>query len=246
MLHKRSLSGCAAIAFLAASAWAGTVHDPAAGVIDDNFSFAISTFTGTFNPTDNGGILGLYNDTGGIITALFLHTTIARNLTAADINSSFTCNSPNPYFLHCGFDYIGSTGDLTISFHGVNPPDGDEFTGLDPQTGEQEGIPPIVGPCLLTPNDPACGKVGHFAFVFNDNFQTTGVLTNGWVPGTLSSADGTTLLFDGQPLFDAPQFTATPEPGSLLLLGGGIVALAGLSRRRRIVCWDGPSARETS
>ena len=230
MLHERFFLGCAAMAFLAASTWAGTIHDPTAGVESDNFSSAISTFRGPFDPTANNGVLGLYNDTGAIITALFLHTTIAHNLTAADINLSFTCNSgtANPFFLHCGFDYIGATGSLTISFYGVNPPDGDELIGPDPEIGDQQGIPPVVGSCAG--NLEFCK--GHFALVFNNNYQLTGTAINGWVPGTLSSADGVTPLFNGQPLFDTPQFTLSPEPGSVLLLGGGIFALGVLSRRR--------------
>jgi hypothetical protein len=130
MRYGRGLLGCFAIAFLAASAW-GDI-DPVASVESDNFSTAISqfvtTYGSTFDPTANGGVLGLYNDTGGIITSLTLHTTIAQNLTSADIADSFTCNpSGDPFFLHCGFDYNSSNGSLTIEFYGVNPPDGDEF-----------------------------------------------------------------------------------------------------------------------
>jgi len=234
MLSRRLFSGCGAIVCLAASAFGGAIQDPAAGVESDNFSSPISTFSGTFLPTAGNGKLGLYNDTGAIITALYLHTTIATGLSAADINDSFTCNSgsANPFFLYCGFNYIGSTGSLTIGFYGVNPPDGDELTGTDAELNEQEGIPRVVGACLLTPDAPNCNKVGHFAFVFNDRFVQTTDASNGWVASTLSSAGDGTPLFNGPPVFDAPQFSDAPEPGSLLLLGGGLFAL-GVFRRRR-------------
>src|ERR1039457_2136293 len=90
MLHKHSLLGCIAIAFLAVAAWAGVIQDPAAGVEADNFSSPISTLSGTFDPTANGGVLGLYNHPGSIITALSLHTTIAEGLTSSDIGRSQT------------------------------------------------------------------------------------------------------------------------------------------------------------
>src|SRR6516164_4101316 len=128
-MHKRLILGCVALALLVSSAFADTMpQDPAAGVESDNFSTGISKFVGQFNPTDNNGIIGFYNDTGAIITSLSLHTIIATNLTTADINSSFSCNSgaADPFFLNCGFVYDSVTGSLTINFFGVNRPDGDE------------------------------------------------------------------------------------------------------------------------
>ena len=235
MGHKIIL-GCVTVAFLACSASADTMQqDPAAGVESDNFSSPISKFVGQFNPTDNNGIIGFFNDTGAIITSLSLHTTIATNLTTADIRSSFSCNSgtSDPFFLNCGFVYVSSTGSLTINFFGVNPPDGDEFNGRDAEIGEREGIPAVPPACLPNPNAPGCQTVGHFAFVFNDDFRQTGNLVDEWVPTTTSTANPNELLFNGQPLFDAPQFTTAPEPSSLLLLGSAIFALAGLSRRLR-------------
>ena len=235
MGNKQIILACIAIAFLACSASADTMQqDPAAGVESDNFSSPISKFVGQFDPTANNGVIGFYNDTGDIITSLSLHTTIATNLTTADISSSFSCNSgtADPFFLNCGFAYVSSTGSLTINFFGVNPSDGDEFTGRDAEIGEREGIPPVTPACLPNPNAPGCQTVGHFAFVFNNNFQQTGNLVDEWVPTTTSTANPNELLFDGPPLFDAPGFTTAPEPSSLLLLGSAIFALARFSRRR--------------
>jgi hypothetical protein len=234
MGNKRIVLGCFAVSLLAFSASADTMKDPAAGVESDNFSSPISKFVGQFDPTANNGIMGFFNDTGAIITSLSLHTTIATNLTTADISSSFSCNSgaADPFFLNCGFDYVSSTGSLTINFFGVNPSDGDELTGRDAEIGEHEGIPPVTPACLPNPNAPGCQTVGHFAFVFNDNFQQTGNLVDEWVPTTTSTANPNKLLFNGPPLFDAPGFTTAPEPSSLILLGSAIFALARLSRRR--------------
>jgi hypothetical protein len=235
MLRKHSLVNCMAMALLAAPAWAGIVQDPTGGVEADNFSSPISTFSGHIDPTANNGVIGLFNDTGNIITELSLHTTIATNLTPADISSSFTCNSgpANPFFINCEFDYIGQTGSLTLRFFGVNPSDADEFAGIDPEIFEQEGIPPVVGSCLLTPDATGCNIVGHFAFVFNNGFQTTGNVTNGWTPDATSTANPGTRLFNGPPEFDPPGFADAPEPSGLFLLGAGVFALAGWLRRHR-------------
>ena len=229
--------------FLAASAWGDT--DPFAGVESDNFSTPISqfvsTYGSTFDPTANNGVVGLYNDTGNIITSLTLDTTIAKYLTAADIADSFTCNSAgNPFFLHCGFGYNSSTGSLSIEFYGVNPSDADEFGGLADEIGEQEGIPPVVGACLVTPDAFPCNFVGHFAFVFNNAQSVEGNQGNGWVAGTLSSANDGKPLFSGStgPKFSAPQFTVAPEPSTLPLLAGELLALCCLFWRRLRGLWS--------
>ena len=235
MEQKQIILGCVALGLLASSALADTMKDPAAGVESDNFSSPISKFVGQFNPTDNNGVIGFFNDTGALITSLSLHTTIATNLTPLDISSSFNCNSgaANPFFLNCGFVYVGSTGSLTINFFGVNRSDGDELNGTDAEIGEREGIPAVSSACLPHPDAPGCQTVGHFAFVFNDGFQQTGdELVDEWVPTTTSTANPNTKLFNGQPLFDAPGFTTAPEPSSLLLLGSAVFALARLYRRR--------------
>jgi hypothetical protein len=218
---------------LAASAWGDDAMDPKAGVESDNFSTPISQFNGVFDPTANGGVLSLYNDTGKILTSLSLNTTIADNLTPADISSSFTCNSgaSNPFFLFCGFDYVPTDGSLTIDFYGVNPPDPNELSGTESEVGLQRGIPPIDPACILVGHFQPCSYIGHFAFVFNDNLSIAGTGGNGWTPDATSIANPSTLLFTNTPLFGV-QYGTAPEPSAFFLLGGGIFALAGWPRRR--------------
>jgi len=234
MMRKRLLAALMPLVVLAASAWGDAIQDPKAAVEADNFSTPLSQFTGAFDPTSNGGVLALYNDTGAIVTSLSLDATIAKGLAPADIGSSFSCNSgpDNPYFLFCGFDYNTTTGALGIDFFGVNPPDGDELNGTSDEVGEQEGIPAVSAACLLAPEVDGCNGIGHFAFVFNNDLSVVGSGDTGWVPTETSVANPNTPLFDGPPTITVSYSTSAPEPRSLLLLGGAVLALAGLSRRR--------------
>src|SRR5260370_7078904 len=105
MEQKQIILGCVALGLLASSALADTMKDPAAGVESDNFSSPISKFVGQFNPTDNNGVIGFFNDTGALITSLSLHTTTPTNLTPLHITRSSTSNSlpAHPFFLNSAF-----------------------------------------------------------------------------------------------------------------------------------------------
>ncbi len=141
------------------------------------------------------------NGLDGIITGFTFNTMVAPGLDPA----AFTCESG--YFLHCTALYTPGTGDLSFSFFGVNPADGDEDFSMFPfatEAGEQEGIPL------------------HGAF----HIRLVG-FTNGSTPG----------LFDDthQPTAFAGTLTATPEPSAIfvLLASFGLMAAAMEFRRRR-------------
>ncbi|SPE41744.1 exported hypothetical protein [Candidatus Sulfopaludibacter sp. SbA3] len=237
-MSGKVLVACPVLVLLTASAWAGTITDPSAGVEAGGFSNPISGVT-SFNPAgDPGhpGEIGLYNDTGALITGLSLSTTISTGLDSTTVANDFNCNDantalfPNPFFLHCGIAYDGSSGKLTISFFGVNPSDGDETNGTEDEVGEQEGIPTIAPRCIGTPDGEGCTDIGHFILVFNDNFvvptpgNTNPVLTNGWTDPNNVGSVGSGKIFNQAPSFGAADLW--------LLLAGGALALAILKRRR--------------
>jgi hypothetical protein len=227
MFGKRWVATCGMLAWLTAPAWAGTIRDPAAQIDAGSGSSSFSNL-GYFSPTgDNGtGIIALYNDTGGLLTSITLGTGINIGLSTATINSDFTCNdanSGNPFFLDCGITYDSGTGELTISFFGVNPyVPPTSASGLDLR-GLHEGIPPLLPGCTSTPDGTGCTDVGHFAF----NFLS--LQTNGW-----TDPNNAGLFVGGvPPTFDPPVYTDTPlpEPGTCTLLAAGLLSLALLSRR---------------
>jgi len=105
-MSGKVLVACPVLVLLTASAWAGTITDPSAGVEAGGFSNPISGVT-SFNPAgDPGhpGEIGLYNDTGALITGLSLSTTISTGLDSTTVANDFNCNDantalfPNPFF----------------------------------------------------------------------------------------------------------------------------------------------------
>jgi hypothetical protein len=243
MLGKRVAATFGVLACLTASAWAGTIQDPAAWIDQGSGSTAISTL-GNFSPCGeivNGqctGILNLFNDTGARIISVKLTTEIDPNLTYQVVDADtislngidFNCDNEslgNPFFKECGFAYYGNyidptsrdtVGLLRILFYGVDP-------SLVPVSGARVGIPPVPANCLPDP-DTQCpaSSVGHFEL----NFLGLADF-NGWTNGSADSI----FLGGTTPTFGPPTYAevGAPEPGTSTLLAAGMLLLILLSRR---------------
>jgi hypothetical protein len=204
--------------------WAGTLSDPSMGVKVGSLSDPFLE-GGSMVPTNGGGVFGYYNPFSTFITSLEFDVTIKTGLNPVDVSKAFVCNdantpgrNSNPFFLNCGVAYNQDSGLLVIGFFGVNPPD-DEPPG-DSEAGEQEGIPPLLPGCALTPDGPGCTGVGHFLITLNDNFAIRGIPSGGW--SVANSPD----LFATDPVI---RIAGVPEPSSGALLFAGLAGLSFLA-----------------
>ena len=228
MLLKRLLVRYGWLLVFAAAARAGVITDPTMGVEAGDLSYPIATGVNLI-PNNGGGVFGFYTPTESIITGLVFQTTIQRGLLPGDIAAAFICSDAstpdtpkNPFFLHCSFGYDQPTGLLTISFYGVNPPDGDELPTDQYQEDEagpyeHEGIPPLKKGCELTPEAVGCTDIGHFLVTLNDNFATTGDNSGGW----------------SNPIGVAEIDTSAPEPSPAIPLAAALLCLAAIARKAR-------------
>jgi hypothetical protein len=174
MFIKRLVVTCGILAWLAASAWAGTIQDPAAWIDPGGGS---PPFNGSAPLDPGAGIIDFYNNTGNLITSITLSTTLNTSLSPADI-SQFNCGSY--FFLDCVITYDSGTGEFTMDFSGVLSDDFSSLVGSNlPDDGGDMGIPPL----------------GHFVFdFFNDNGDSES--GNGWI-------DNPTLFPTDTPELDA-------------------------------------------
>ena len=189
MFIKRLVATCGILLWLAASAWAGAIQDPAAWIDPGGGS---PPFNGSASLDPGLGTIDFFNNTGNVLTSISLSTTLNTSLSTADI-SQFHCGSV--FFLNCVITYTSGTGAFTMDFSGVLPPS--SFAGSDLRDdGGDMGIPPL----------------GDFAFnFFNANGNPDS--GNGWIDNTNLFPSNTPVL--AATSTDAPE----PGTSALLAAG---------------------------
>ncbi|HLH20017.1 MAG TPA: PEP-CTERM sorting domain-containing protein [Bryobacteraceae bacterium] len=222
----------------------GIIHDPAMGVEKGDFSSMIYQGVNFVPLSGGGGVFGFYNGASQNITQLLFDIDIQPNLDPSVVAQAFTCDQGNlnPFFYNCNVQYVQSTGQLGIAFYGTNqPPAPGTVTPAD-EAGLHDGIPPLLSGCSTTPDATGCNDVGHFAITLNNNFSLSGS-SGGWnntnSPGlflnsgvTITAAVVSTTYYPytGTGL---PADLDLPEPGTSVLIGGALLALGLMARRRR-------------
>lgn len=186
------------------------------------------------------GKLGRFSRLACLVAALFAaHWLKAGDLVLfQDFAGTGVVNSPAYYVGFCdqglkvcgaidGYPYTVAANTIPVVAIYVGDPGGDvsdkilasalpDVTGFSVVRFEMDFGLDLGGPPVT------CASVGGCAFIYDGSVETLGVIT--WGPGNLTppAGDTTTLEF---------QFIA-PEPGTFSLLGGALLGLAGMRRRR--------------
>jgi PEP-CTERM motif len=185
-------------------------------------SVALSLLLSLGSPTHAGFVVNV-TESGGNVVA-----TGSGTLDTADLSIYFYGGGPLSSYINpvAGQLYVG--GGTYDDYYGISGPSSFGQGGFHPASSDTgDSVGEIAGYYLVVPQGYVSGSMLNDTATWSgQTFSSLGLTpgTYSWTWGTGANADSFTMNIG---------VSSVPEPGSLMMLGTGSLAILGFARRRR-------------